>query len=48
LAFLYYVEGAAIFLFCVAKAKMASRGREKFLSGNLFVTTIVEGTTIFF
>ncbi len=31
-------KGAAMFLFCEAKAKTASRGRKKFPSGNLFVT----------
>jgi hypothetical protein len=31
--------GAAMFLFYEIKAKTTSRGREKFLSRNLFVTT---------
>ena len=30
-------KGAAIFLFCIAKAKMASRDRENFSSEKLFV-----------
>jgi hypothetical protein len=32
------LKGAGIFLFSEAKAKIPSRGREKFLSGNLLVT----------
>jgi hypothetical protein len=33
------MTGAGIFLFAIGKAKIPSRGREKFPSGNLFVTT---------
>ena len=33
------MTGADIFLFSVGKAKIPSWGREKFPSGNLFVTT---------
>jgi hypothetical protein len=33
------VRGGAMFLFCEAKAKTASRGREIFPSGKILVTT---------